>query len=88
MAKATVARIRRSKSGRTGKAMTAPRVSLARSNGGALKPTFGERKSIEQLAREQRVQLQGQFERILGAGAELWATHAEFDRRSEVTEAR
>ena len=44
MAKVTTMRNRRSKSGRTGKAMTAPRRNAARSNGGGLTSTFGQRK--------------------------------------------
>jgi hypothetical protein len=79
MAKTRVTRNKRSKSGRTGTAMTAPRRSAARNNGGRLTATFSQRKSIEQLAVQQGVQLEGQLERILGAGADLWATDAEFE---------
>ena len=79
MAKTTVTRNRRSKSERTGNAMRGPRRNAARSNGGDRPATFSQRKSIEQLAAEQRVQLEGQLERILGAGAHLWATDVEFE---------
>jgi hypothetical protein len=36
-------------------------------------------KSIEELAAEQGVSLQGQLERIWGAGADLWANDKEFE---------
>jgi len=38
-----------------------------------------ERKSIEDLAVEQGVRLEGQLERVLGAGADLWASDEEFE---------
>ena len=53
------------------------RAAMAR-NGGSLKSALTERKSIEQLAAEQGVRLEGQLERIWGAGADLWASDAEF----------
>lgn len=41
--------------------------------------SFLERKSFEQLAAEQGVKLEGQLERILGAGADLWSSDEEFE---------
>jgi len=41
--------------------------------------SFSGRKSIEQLAAEQGVKLEGQLERILGARADLWASDEEFE---------
>ena len=50
-----------------------------------------DRKSIEQLAAEQGVTLEGQLDRIMGVGASLWSSDKEFkefvqgiyDRRRE-----
>jgi uncharacterized protein (DUF2384 family) len=41
--------------------------------------SFSQRKSIEQLAAEQGVKLEGQLEGILGAGADLWTSDEEFE---------
>ena len=38
-----------------------------------------ERKTIEQLAAEQGVNLKGQYERLLGLGADLWESDEEFE---------
>jgi hypothetical protein len=61
MAKATVTKSRRPKAKRPEKAMTASKRSAIEGNGGRLTRTFFERKSIEQLAAEQGVQLEGQL---------------------------
>ena len=37
-------------------------------------------KTIEELAAEQGVQLPQDFDRLLGAGAQLWDNDAEFDQ--------
>jgi len=42
--------------------------------------SFSERKPIEKLAAEQGVRLDGQLERVLGTGAELWASDEDFRR--------
>ncbi len=89
MAKATM--IRRSKVGRPSNSKSASkRVTLGRT--GRKSPAgFSERKSVAELAAEQGVRLEGQLERIMGAGADLWASDKEFsefvqgiyDRRRE-----
>jgi uncharacterized protein (DUF2384 family) len=40
---------------------------------------LSERKSIAELAAEQGVRLEGQLERIVGAGVNLWASDKEFE---------
>jgi hypothetical protein len=40
---------------------------------------FSQRKSIAELAAEQGVRLEGQLERIMGGGANLWASDKEFE---------
>lgn len=47
--------------------------------GGKSPAGFSERKSIAELAAEQGVRLEGQLERIMGAGAGLWASDKEFE---------
>ncbi len=77
MAKATV--IRRSKVGISRNPKPASqRVTTGRT---AVKSPagFSERKSIVELAAEQGVRLEGQLERIMGAGADLWASDKEFE---------
>ena len=75
MAKATMNR--RSKVGRPRpRKSTSPRRALERPRG---ESAFPERKSIEELAAEQGVKLEGQLERIWGAGADLWASDKEFE---------
>ena len=54
------------------------RVTLGRT-GGKSPAGFPERKSIAELAAEQGVRLEGQLERIMGAGADLWASDKEFE---------
>ena len=77
MAKATV--IRRSKVGRSRNPKPASkRATIGRTVGKS--PTgFSERKSIAELAAEQGVRLQGQLERIMGSGVNLWASDKEFE---------
>ena len=66
------------------------RATLGR-NGGKSSAGFPERKSIAELAAEQGVRLQGQVDRVMGAGINLWASDEEFsefvqgiyDRRRE-----
>jgi uncharacterized protein (DUF2384 family) len=77
MAKATLNQ--RSKVGRPRNPKPAPkRVTLGR-NGGKSSAGFSERKSIAELAAEQGVRLEGQLERIMGAGVNLWASDEEFE---------
>ena len=77
MAKATLNR--RSKVGRPRNPKPASkRVTIGRT-GGKSPAGFSERKSIAELAAEQGVRLEGQLERIMGAGADLWASDKEFE---------
>ncbi len=79
MAKATVTRNRRSKARGQSKPRTASKRAAVRSNGESPTVGFSERKSIEELAAEQGVRLEGQLERILGSGSDLWASDEEFE---------
>jgi uncharacterized protein (DUF2384 family) len=54
------------------------RVTMGRT-GGKSPAGFTDRKSIAELAAEQGVRLDGQLERIMGAGADLWASDKEFE---------
>ena len=77
MAKATLNR--RPKVGRPGSSKSASkRLSIGRT-GGKSPAGFSERKSIAELAAEQGVRLEGQLERSMGAGADLWASDKEFE---------
>ncbi|MGO9271330.1 MAG: hypothetical protein ACLQOO_13910 [Terriglobia bacterium] len=77
MAKATLNR--RSKAGRLRNSRSASkRVSIG-GTGGKSPAGFSDRKSIAELAAEQGVRLEGQLERIMGAGAGLWASDKEFE---------
>ena len=78
MAKAKVAKNRGQKYRHHGTPRAIPRRAVL-SNGERAGSAFLENKSIEQLAAEQGVKLQGQLERIMGAGADLWASDAEFE---------
>jgi len=49
------------------------------STGGMSAAGSSERKSIAELATEQGVRLEGQLGRIMGAGADLWASDEEFE---------
>jgi hypothetical protein len=77
MAKATMNR--RSKVGMSRNPQPASnRVTTGRT--GVKSPAgFSERKSIAELAAEQGVRLEGQLERIMGAGVNLWASDKEFE---------
>jgi uncharacterized protein (DUF2384 family) len=77
MAKVTLNR--GSKAGRSRSKPASKRAAFGR-NGGKPPPGFPERKSIAELAAEQGVRLDGQLERIMGAGADLWASDKEFER--------
>lgn len=77
MAKATMNR--RSKVGRLSNPKSASkRVTIGRT-GRKSGVVFSARKSIAELAAEQGVMLEGQLERIMGAGADLWASNDEFE---------
>ena len=77
MARATMTR--RSKVGMSRHPKPASqRVSTGRT-GVKSPPVFSERKSIAELAAEQGVRLEGQLERIVGAGVNLWASDKEFE---------
>jgi hypothetical protein len=78
MAKATMTKNRRSKSGRNGNATKARMRSSTPGNGGRLRRSLAERKSIEQLAAEQGVK-PTRLEDILGKGADLWKSDQEFE---------
>ena len=61
-----------------------PRRAKGASNSGKSKhPGNGarmtDRKSIEQLAAEQGVAIEGQLDRIMGIGANLWSSDKEFE---------
>jgi len=77
MAKVTV--IRRSKVGRLSNSKSASKHTTVGSNAGKLTAGSSERKSIADLAAEQGVRLEGQLGRIMGAGADLWASDREFE---------
>ena len=77
MAKATLNR--RSKVGRVSKPKPASKRATFGRNGGKSSAGFSERKSIAELAAEQGVRLEGQLERIMGAGVNLWASDKEFE---------
>ena len=89
MAKAI--RNRRSKVGRPRIPKPGSKRSTLGRNGGKSSAGFPERKSIAELAAEQGVRLQGQVDRVMGAGVNLWASDKEFsefvqgiyDRRRE-----
>jgi len=57
---------------------TSKRATLGRT-GGKSATGFSERKSIAELAAEQGVRLEGQLERIAGAGVNLWESDKEFE---------
>ncbi len=77
MAKATM--IRRSKVGQLGNSKQASKGVTVRRPGRKSPMELSERKSIADLAAEQGVRLEGQLERIMGAGASLWASDEEFE---------
>jgi hypothetical protein len=79
MAKATVGKSRGPKAGRLGRPRATGKRGAIGNNGEREASSFSERKSIEELAADQGVRLEGQFERILGAGADLWASDQEFE---------
>jgi len=79
MAKATVAMNREPKARRHDKPRTAAKRGAFGNDGNRPATSFSERKSIQELAAEQGVRLEGQLERILGAGADLWASDEEFE---------
>ena len=89
MAKATLNR--RSKVGRPRNPKPGSKRAMLGRNGGKSSAGFPDRKSIAELAAEQGVRLEGQVERIMGAGVNLWASDEEFsefvqgtyDRRRE-----
>jgi hypothetical protein len=89
MAKATV--IRRSKAGRLSNPKSPSKRTTVGRTAGKLPAGSSERRSIADPAAEQGVRLEGQLERIMGAGANLWASDKEFggfvqgiyDRRRE-----
>ena len=70
---------RRSKAGQPRNSKPGSKRATLGGNGGKSSAGFPERKSIAELAAEQGVRLEGQLERIIGAGASLWASDEEFD---------
>jgi hypothetical protein len=79
MAKTTIAKIRRPTAGRHAKPRVTAKSGATGNNRNRVAMTFSKRKSIEELAAEQGVSLEGQLERVLGAGADLWASDEEFE---------
>jgi uncharacterized protein (DUF2384 family) len=77
MAKATLNR--RSKVGWPSNPKSASKRVSSGKTGGKSAAGFAERKSITKLAAEQGVRLEGQLERIMGAGTDLWASDEEFE---------
>jgi len=77
MAKATLNR--RSKVGWPSNPKSASKRGAIGRTGGKSPAGFSERKSIAELAAEQGVRLEGQLERIMGAGTDLWASDEEFN---------
>ena len=77
MAKATLNR--RSKVGMSRNPKPASKRGAIGRTGGKSAAGVSEPKSIAELAAEQGVRLEGQLERILGAGADLWASDEEFE---------
>jgi hypothetical protein len=91
MAKATINR--QSKLGRPHNSKSTLKRVPTTGAGEKSAPDSSQRKSIAELAADQGVKLEGQLERIVGAGADLWANDEEFrefvqgiyDRRREGT---
>jgi hypothetical protein len=79
MAKATLAKSRGPRAGRRGKPRATGKRGAIGTNGKRAATSFSQRRSIEELAAEQGVRLDGQLERILGAGADLWASDEAFE---------
>ncbi|MGO8813918.1 MAG: hypothetical protein ACLQVG_04530 [Terriglobia bacterium] len=77
MAKATLKRP--SKDARESNRTPASRRGPLAKPGGTSAVDSSERKSIAELAAEQGVRLEGQVDRIIGAGTGLWASDQEFD---------
>lgn len=80
MAKGTLTRARASKYGRRSKSKTPSKRAATGRNGKRLPTGFLRKKTIEELAAEQGVRLDGQLERIWGSGAHLWESDEEFER--------
>ncbi len=79
MTKATTTRNRHSRARRQSKPRAGSKRAAAGSDGGRTTVGFSERKSIEELAAEQGVKLEGQLKRIVGSGAHLWSSNEEFE---------
>jgi len=79
MARTTLAKSRGPKAGRRGEPRATGERGAIGNNGERATMSFSERRSIEELAAEQGVRLEGQLERILGAGADLWASDEDFE---------
>ncbi len=77
MAKATMNR--RSKVGMSRNPKSASKRVTTGKTGVKSPAGFAERKSIAELAAEQGVRLEGQLERIMSAGVNLWASDMEFE---------
>ncbi|MFZ0960303.1 MAG: hypothetical protein WAO35_05310 [Terriglobia bacterium] len=70
---------RRSKVGRPRNPKLGSKRAMLGRNGGKSSADFPERKSIAELAAEQGVRLEGQLERIMGAGVNLWVSDKDFE---------
>ena len=79
MARVTMAKGPGPKARRHGKPRRGAKRGATGDDGNRPATSSSERKSIEELAAEQGVRLEGQLERILGAGADLWASDEEFE---------
>jgi hypothetical protein len=77
--KTTVSKSGRPRVRRQGKPSTTAKDEATRNNRNRPMLSSSERKSIEELAAEQGVSLEGQLDRVLGAGADLWASDEEFE---------
>jgi hypothetical protein len=77
--KTTVPKSGRPRVRRQGRPSTTAKDKATGNNRNRPMPSSSERKSIEELATEQGVSLEGQLERVLGAGSDLWASDEEFE---------
>jgi hypothetical protein len=85
--KAVIARKQDSRTGRETKPMAVSKRAVAGSHGGGPTMGFSGRKSMEELAAQQRVKPTG-LEDIMGKGADLWENDRELERFVEDIYAR
>lgn len=80
MAKTTVAKSRGQQATKHGKPQRTVKRGGTGKNRERQATIFSQRKSIEELAAEQGVNLEGQLERVLGSGAYLWDSDEDFEK--------